>query len=84
MKRELPGLRIGAGTEGQGRLEAAEADAGGADLDAAVLLAVEFDVVEDRTPEGGQPFGVLAVEDQLTDTRCHTRQYEAKARFRRY
>ncbi len=74
VQRELAGTRVGARAEDEGRLRAAEPDVGRADLDRAVLLAVELDVAEDVAPEPGEQLGVGAVEDQLADAGRHASQ----------
>jgi hypothetical protein len=71
---ELPGLRVAARAEDEGGLQPAEAGVRRPDLDASVVFAAEFDVAENLAPECGQPLGVGAVDDQLTDAVCHIRQ----------
>ena len=64
--------RVGRRREDQGRCRTAEAR-GRPDLDRAVVLPPEDDVVEDGGPEGGQRLGVAAVDDELAEPAGHGR-----------
>jgi hypothetical protein len=63
MQSQFPGPRIAARAKDDGWLQAAEADVGRPDLDAAVVLPTEFDVAQDLAPECGEEAGVGGVDD---------------------
>ena len=76
VQSELPGPRVAAGAEDKGGLRAAEADVGRPDLSMLPSSSrPEYDVAEDAAPECGEPVGVHAIDDQLTDAARHARQH---------
>src|SRR5882757_2022499 len=68
----FPLLRLVPAAEDDRRLWAAESFAR-ADLQRAVVLAIEHDEVQYLAPEPGQHLRVAATEHELTDTTCHER-----------
>src|ERR687894_385424 len=66
----FPRLRLIPATEDDRRLRTAEPFAW-PDLHRAVVLAIEYDEVQDLAPEPRQHLRVAATEHELTDTTCH-------------